>query len=205
MDQNVRVFPSEEYISPWRKCNYSCLHIFHNVVYAQACIYIFKTIHFFSFMILVVFIIIEFVRCQYAYATLTLGFRIRITNKVTSARKVLEFTDLTVFFSQLIITLQQLVLPLYFDWCFFQKHFLHAAMPLWSFYGRTMVSAGLSLFGVAVGIGNIVVGADSDDGRWHLSGGSLVPAILVSHILKRFAIHMVNCPSVLDTFFVSQK
>lgn len=55
---------------------------------------------FFSFMILVyVFIIIEFVRCQYAYATLTLGFRIRITDKVTSARKVLEFTDLTVFFS----------------------------------------------------------------------------------------------------------
>lgn len=30
------------------------------------------------------------------------------------------------------------------------------------------------------GIGNIVVGADSDDGRWHLLGGSFVPAILVS-------------------------
>lgn len=76
-----------------------------------------------------------------------------------------------------------------------------SVVVLWK---HTMVSAGLSLFGVAVGIGNIVVGADSDDGRWHLSGGSLVPAILVSHILKRFAIHMVNCPSVLDTFFVSQ-
>lgn len=53
-------------------------------------------------MILVyVFIIIEFVRCQYAYATLTLGFWIRITGKVTSARKVLEFTDLTGFFLNL--------------------------------------------------------------------------------------------------------
>lgn len=53
-------------------------------------------------MILVyVFIIIEFVRCQYAYATLTLGFRIRITDKETSARKVLEFTDLTGFFLNL--------------------------------------------------------------------------------------------------------
>lgn len=77
-----------------------------------------------------------------------------------------------------------------------------SVVVLWK---HTMVSAGLSLFGVAVGIGNIVVGADSDDGRWHLSGGSLVPAILVSHILKRFAIQVVNCPSVLDTFFVSQK
>lgn len=45
---------------------------------------------------------------------------------------------------------------------------------------HTMVSAGLALFGVGVGISNIVAGADSDDGRWHLSGGSLVPAILVS-------------------------
>ncbi|XP_034309838.2 uncharacterized protein [Magallana gigas] len=51
-----------------------------------------------------------------------------------------------------------------------------SVVVLWK---HTMVSAGLSLFGVAVGIGNIVVGADSDDGRWHLSGGSLVPAILI--------------------------
>lgn len=52
-----------------------------------------------------------------------------------------------------------------------------SVVVLWK---HTMVSAGLSLFGVAVGIGNIVVGADSDDGRWHLSGGSLVPAILMA-------------------------
>lgn len=161
---------------------------------------------FFSFMILVyVFIIIEFVRCQYAYATLTLGFRIRITDKVTSARKVLEFTDLTFFFS----TYNNFVAvgSTFIVWLLFFSEALLArrnasVVVLWK---HTMVSAGLSLFGVAVGIGNIVVGADSDDGRWHLSGGSLVPAILVSHILKRFAIHMVNCPSVLDTFFVSQK
>lgn len=157
-------------------------------------------------MILVyVFIIIEFVRCRYAYATLTLGFRIRITDKVTSARKVLEFTDLTFFFS----TYNNFVAvgSTFIVWLFFFSEALLArrnasVVVLWK---HTMVSAGLSLFGVAVGIGNIVVGADSDDGRWHLSGGSLVPAILVSHILKRFAIHMVNCPSVLDTFFVSQK
>lgn len=161
---------------------------------------------FFSFMILVyVFIIIEFIRCQYAYATLTLGFRIQITDKVTSARKVLEFTDLTFFFS----TYNNFVAvgSTFIVWLFFFSEALLArrnasVVVLWK---HTMVSAGLSLFGVAVGIGNIVVGADSDDGRWHLSGGSLVPAILVSHILKRFAIHMVNCPSVLDTFFVSQK
>lgn len=161
---------------------------------------------FFSFMILVyVFIIIEFVRCQYTYATLTLGFRIRITDKVTSARKVLEFTDLTFFFS----TYNNFVAvgSTFIFWLVFFSEALLArrnasVVVLWK---HTMVSAGLSLIGVAVGIGNIVVGADSDDGRWHLSGGSLVPAILVSHILKRFAIHMVNCPSVLDTFFVSQK
>lgn len=158
-------------------------------------------------MILVyVFIIIEFVRCQYAYATLTLGFRIRITDKVTSARKVLEFTDLTFFFFS---TYDNFVAvgSTFIVWLVFFSEALLArrnasVVVLWK---HTMVSAGLSLFGVAVGIGNIVVGADSDDGRWHLSGGSLVPAILVSHILKRFAIHMVNCPSVLDTFFVSQK
>lgn len=157
-------------------------------------------------MILVyVFIIIEFIRCQYAYATLTLGFRIQITDKVTSARKVLEFTDLTVFFS----TYNNFVAvgSTFIVWLVFFSEALLArrnasVVVLWK---HTMVSAGLSLFGVAVGIGNIVVGADSDDGRWHLTGGSLVPAILVSHILKRFAIHMVNCPSVLDTFFVSQK
>lgn len=33
---------------------------------------------------------------------------------------------------------------------------------------HTLVSAGLALFWVGVGIGNIVVGADSDEGRWHL-------------------------------------
>lgn len=43
--------------------------------------------------------------------------------------------------------------------------------------------AGLALFGVAVGIGNIVVGTDTDDvhhTRWHIAGGSLYPGILVS-------------------------
>lgn len=157
-------------------------------------------------MILVyVFIIIEFVRCQYAYATLTLGFRIRITDKVTSARKVLEFTDLTFFFS----TYNNFVAvgSTFIFWlvCFSEALLARRNASVVVLWKHTMVSAGLSLFGVAVGIGNIVVGADSDDGRWHLTGGSLVPAILVSHILKRFAIHMVNCPSVLDTFFVSQK
>lgn len=48
---------------------------------------------------------------------------------------------------------------------------------------QTLVCAGLALFGVAVGIGNIVVGTDTDDvhhTRWHIAGGSLYPGILVS-------------------------
>lgn len=48
---------------------------------------------------------------------------------------------------------------------------------------QTLVCAGLALFGVGVGIGNIMVGTDTDDvhhTRWHITGGSLYPGILVS-------------------------
>lgn len=48
---------------------------------------------------------------------------------------------------------------------------------------HTLVCAGLALFGVGVGIGNIVVGTDTDDlnhTRWHIAGGSLYPGILLA-------------------------
>lgn len=49
--------------------------------------------------------------------------------------------------------------------------------------------AGLALFGVGVGIGNIVVGTDTDDlnhTRWHIAGGSLYPGILSVLFLDSF-------------------
>lgn len=160
------------------------------------------------------FFFIHDISCFHNYWIRSLSIRIRYTdlrfqdsdNQQSNFRqKSLRIHRFNVFFS----TYNNFVAvgSTFIFWLVFFSEALLArrnasVVVLWK---HTMVSAGLSLFGVAVGIGNIVVGADSDDGRWHLSGGSLVPAILVSHILKRFAIHMVNCPSVLDTFFVSQK
>lgn len=54
---------------------------------------------------------------------------------------------------------------------------------------HTLVCAGLALFGVGVGIGNIVVGTDTDDlnhTRWHIAGGSLYPGILSVLFLDSF-------------------
>lgn len=70
---------------------------------------------------------------------------------------------------------------------------------LWKYI---MVFVGLFLFGVVVGIGNIVVGVDLDDGCWYFLGGLFVFVILVSYIFKCFVIYMVNCLLVFDIFFV---
>lgn len=115
--------------------------------------------------------------------TLAVGFRIQITVKVSFARKVRMHANWfyrkgEAYFFKLI--------NMYTCW-FYDFYYLFidellarrntSVVVIWK---HTMVSAGLALFGVGVGISNIVAGADSDDGRWHLSGGSLVPAILVS-------------------------
>ena len=49
------------------------------------------------------------------------------------------------------------------------------------YFRHSLVSLGLAIVGVGVGIANFVVGADN--GPWHLTGGSFFPGVMVNYFM----------------------
>lgn len=135
--------------------------------------------------------------------TLAVGFRIQITVKVSFARKVRMHANWfyrkgEAYFFKLI--------NVYTCW-FYDFYYLFidellarrntSVVVIWK---HTMVSARLALFGVGVGISNIVAGTLTTDAGTSQGAHSSPQSWWVS---QTFSIHMVNCQSAQNCFSVA--